>query len=166
MKDYSEFNFDEETAVNNYQLDVEVAQHGQRFMEWVKLYARAEKEMKQAEYVYKEMMAKIDLIVRGKEPEAYGLKKFTDTAIANIVKKNSKVKMAMHKFLDAQENYRILEEMKNEMGYIRKAMIESAVNLQLQGYHSNPVINKTGRRQLKGKTQDRLKKSLKNKMED
>jgi hypothetical protein len=135
-------------------------------MEWVKIYAKAEKEAKQAEYEYKEMKAKVDLMVRTKQPKQYGLDKYSETSIANIVMKHSKVKAAYDNWLDANENLRILEEMKNEMGYIRKAMIESAVNLQLQGYHSEPVINKEGRKKLKSVTQNKLKGNLKKKMEE
>ena len=164
MKNYSEFNFEEETKINLYQLDIEVAQHGQKFMEWVKIYARAEKEAKQAEYEYKETEAKIDLTVRTKSPKDYGLDKFSETAIGNIVRKSKKLQIALQKKLEANENLRIIEEMKNDMGFMSKAMIEKAVELSLSGYNSEPNLNKEGRKKLQKETQERLKQNIKRRL--
>lgn len=127
--------------IDSKNLDREIEEHGQKFMEWVERYASAEKEILAAERNLKIVKAEVENKIRS-NPEKYNLEKVTDSVVKAKVRVSKKVNIAAERFENAKYDLEVMRGMREEMGANRKKMIEKLVDLWISGVHSDPRVAK------------------------
>ena len=127
--------------IDSKNLDREIEEHGQKFMDWVERYASAERIMMKAERQLKIAKAEMDAKVRD-NPEKYKLEKVTEASVKAKVLLSKKVREAYDYCEQAKYDLEVMRGMREEMGANRKKMIEKLVDLWISGVHSSPKVSK------------------------
>jgi hypothetical protein len=137
----------EENIINEIEQDLnievdnlgfELMDQPKRFMKWGRKYAEAIKEMGLAKRESSVTRSNINQDIRLR-PEAYGLAKVTEAAIASTLESVEDVDKAEKNMIGHQFSVNIFSAAKEAFDQ-RKSMLEKVVQLYIDGYWSQPRI--------------------------
>jgi hypothetical protein len=122
--------------IDEYRLDKEwVGQPNQRKV-WGEKHADALLEVDEAKSALEVTKAQIDKAIR-ENPERFGLKKITETVVANTILTDLECQEVMKRLNEARHKARIIEAAVEALEH-RKRALEKLVDLQGRDYFSEP----------------------------
>jgi hypothetical protein len=86
-------------------------------------------------------VAEIDTVIRKDSPKTFGLEKFTENAISNILIVNPYIKEAKEQLLNAETLFDSLEVLKETIKD-RKSMLRDIVSMELDSYYTDSDISR------------------------
>ena len=133
--------YKETLVIDKNNLDNEVVFQSYKYSEWIRVYARCRREMKEQERALKSIELKVGLHVR-KNYEEYDLKKadIKEKIVEAIVLKDDRVKKQWHKYIEAEERYKIVEKVLAAWDQ-RKTMLRAEVDLWIREYYLKDSID-------------------------
>lgn len=170
--------FEEKIDINIYKLHEELRFQPNLYFEYAKPYAQSVADSKRKEEQLKLLKTEVkaeleiakssmDLEIRS-NPEKFGAKKHTETAIKSIISNskelqelnktlNDKLEKKTEEYIQAVEEMEVLLASVNAINH-RRTSLENEVKLLLGGMYSEPKIKKENKEEIKNKA-DRKRKS-------
>ncbi len=179
MEKKKELTFEEEIDINIYKLHEELRDQPKLYSKYAKPYAmsiaNAKRKEEQVKLIKIENKAELDAAKASMDmeirnnPEKFGAKKHTETAISSIIanskdfqdlskKLNDKLKKGVQEHIDSIEEMELLLAAVNTFNH-RKTSLENEVKLLIGGFYSEPKIEKENKKEIKEKS-DRKRKSI------
>lgn len=146
----SEFDYEKDLAIDPHQLDEEWLQQPSLYMRYAQESAMAQKIKDKAKERLELIRAQTDKKIRT-DPEQYGLKKVTETTVANAILENEEYQQAKNDYDELNYDFNIMQSAVRAFDQRKKAL-EGIVTLYVGNYFSGPKeprnLNK-GKRYLK-----------------
>jgi hypothetical protein len=136
--------YQQDLILNEYALELECADQPRKFMKWAERYALAVFERDKAKQNLKVTIAETNLSIRNREPEDYGLSKWTENAVQSVLDKHPDVLEAENQYLEAIKNLELLRAAKDAF-QDRKFQLINLVSLRNAQYYSDPLREQEAR---------------------
>ena len=136
--------YQRDLAINEYALEIECADQPQLFMKWAERFAQAIFERDKAKQNLRVVTAEINLQIRNKEPEIYGLPKWTENAVQSVLDKHPDILAAEDAYLLKIKEVELLRSAKDAF-QDRKFQLINLVSLRNAMYYSDPLKEQEAR---------------------
>ena len=175
-----DLSFEEKIDINIYMLHEELKQQPNLYYEYAKPYAisvaNSKRKDEQVKLLKTEIKAELDFVKASMDqeirsnPEKFGAKKHTETAISSIIaasedfkklneKLGSKLQKKIKEHIDSVEEMEILFAAVNACIH-RKSSLENEVKLLIGGFYSEPKIEKENKNKIKTKADKKRKSAV------
>lgn len=136
--------YQQDLTINEYALELECAEQPSKFMKWAERYALAIFERDKAKQDLKVTIAETNLSIRNREPEDFGLSKWTENAVQSVLDKHPDVLVAENKYLNAVKELELMRAAKDAF-QDRKFQLINIVSLRNAQYFSDPLREQEAR---------------------
>jgi len=150
----------QDLKINKHELDEELIEQPQRYMEYIELAAEAAAEKDDAADALEITKAIVEDLIRT-DPEKFGLEeKPKEGAIKAAIIKHPRVQRANKRLRKARKTLRILEGAKSSFEQ-RKTMLSKLVDYRIAGFYSEPRIKRTTQNKMEKDTAKGIRETMK-----
>lgn len=128
--------YEEDLAIDPHALDEEIIRHPAIYMRYAAMLSQAQKEQDEAKSDMDLVKADLDTRIR-QEPESFGLKKATESAIQAAITTHETFRRAESHYFDVTSTVRLLAQVVRAFEHRKKAL-ELQTQLYIAGYWAGP----------------------------